>query len=45
MMFRSLLENNTITIPEKDVQFILALIDGEPSQCRYSVSERTSNAI
>ncbi|KAJ7705829.1 hypothetical protein B0H14DRAFT_3027083 [Mycena olivaceomarginata] len=33
MMFRALLENNTITIPEKDVKFILALIDGEPSQC------------
>ncbi|KAF7354635.1 Deoxynucleoside triphosphate triphosphohydrolase SAMHD1 [Mycena sanguinolenta] len=33
MMFRALLENNNINLPEKDVTFILALIDGEPSQC------------
>ncbi|KAJ7916305.1 hypothetical protein B0H13DRAFT_1998218 [Mycena leptocephala] len=34
MMFRYLLDDNNInTLPEKDVAFILALIDGEPSQC------------
>ncbi|KAJ7071732.1 hypothetical protein B0H15DRAFT_88799 [Mycena belliarum] len=33
MMFKSLLSCNGINLPEKDVQFILALIDGEPSQC------------
>ncbi|KAJ7688301.1 hypothetical protein B0H17DRAFT_1203108 [Mycena rosella] len=33
MMFRSLLETNNINLPEKDVRLILALIDGEPSQC------------
>ncbi|KAF7331095.1 HD-domain/PDEase-like protein [Mycena venus] len=33
MMFRSLLANNNINLPGKDEEFILALIDGEPSQC------------
>ncbi|KAJ6473169.1 hypothetical protein C8R45DRAFT_1012504 [Mycena sanguinolenta] len=33
MMFRALLKNNNIPMPEEDVKFILALIDGEPSQC------------
>ncbi|KAK7053755.1 glycoside hydrolase family 3 protein [Favolaschia claudopus] len=34
MMFRSLLQNNGITsLSEKDVKFILALIDGDPKQC------------
>ncbi|KAJ7235299.1 hypothetical protein B0H12DRAFT_1027524, partial [Mycena haematopus] len=33
MMFRALLENNNINLPEKDVKFILALIEGEVGQC------------
>ncbi|KAJ7499848.1 hypothetical protein FB451DRAFT_1206806 [Mycena latifolia] len=33
MMFKFLLETNNINLPETDVQFILALIDGEPTQC------------
>ncbi|KAF8173867.1 hypothetical protein K438DRAFT_1728338 [Mycena galopus ATCC 62051] len=34
MMFRALLDNNkNISLPEKDVEFILALIDGDSSQC------------
>ncbi|KAJ7039439.1 hypothetical protein C8F04DRAFT_949938 [Mycena alexandri] len=33
MMFRFLLESNNITLPLKDVDFILALIDGDPSLC------------
>ncbi|KAJ7683564.1 hypothetical protein B0H17DRAFT_1205071 [Mycena rosella] len=33
MMFKFMSETNNINLPEKDVQFILALIDGEPTQC------------
>ncbi|KAJ7062807.1 HD-domain/PDEase-like protein [Mycena amicta] len=33
MMFRSLLDSNNIPFPEEDVDFILALIDGERDQC------------
>ncbi|KAJ7740601.1 hypothetical protein B0H16DRAFT_1566945 [Mycena metata] len=33
MMFRDLLETNNINLPTKDVDFILALIDGDPRLC------------
>lgn len=39
MMFRDLLEKNNINISETDVAFILALIDGDPSQCRCASAE------
>ncbi len=40
MMFRSLLEINNINLSEKDVKFVLALIDGEPNQCRCVTANR-----
>ncbi|KAJ7196961.1 hypothetical protein GGX14DRAFT_671390 [Mycena pura] len=39
MMLRFLLEENNIALSEEDVKFILALIDGDPSQCS-SVEKR-----
>ncbi|KAJ7165634.1 hypothetical protein C8R43DRAFT_1061610 [Mycena crocata] len=33
MMFKYLLEDNNIQLPKGDIEFILALIDGEPNQC------------